>query len=321
MIKLIIQIPCYNEEKTLPLTVADLPRKIKGVDKIEILVIDDGSTDQTLRVAEKIEIDHILHFNQNKGLARAFDAGIDQCLKLGADIIVNTDGDNQYRGQDISELVQPILDGRADVVIGDRQIEHIPHFSWTKKRLQRMGSAVIRWLSHAPVRDAASGFRAFSKQAAIRINTVTEFSYTFENIIQMGFQKLKVISVPVLVNPKTRQSRLFRTIPGFLIQQFKTTLKVYATYKSLKVFSLMGLMVLIPGLIGFLRFLFFYFTRSGEGHVQSLIFSTTLIIVGFLFFTIGLVADLIGHNRKLIEKALVKIKEMELGEKGDKLDS
>jgi glycosyltransferase involved in cell wall biosynthesis len=309
--KLIIQIPCYNEESTLPLTVGDLPREIPGIDKIETLVIDDGSSDHTLSTAEQIGVDHIVHFNQNRGLARAFDAGIEKCLELGADIIVNTDADNQYCGRDLPKLVAPILEGRADVAIGDRQIEGNVRVPWLRRKLQGIGGAVIRWLSQTPVRDAASGLRAYSRQAATRINTLTEFSYTFENIIQMGYQKLKVVSVPVAVNFKTRESRLFKNISVFLVQQFKTVLRTYATYKALKVFFLMGFIVLIPGFLGFLRFLYLYFAGGGKGHIQSLLFSTTLIIIAFLLFMIGLVADLISQNRKLIEKLLVRIREME----------
>jgi glycosyltransferase involved in cell wall biosynthesis len=311
MIKLIIQIPCYNEENTLPQTLAEIPRQIPGIDKIEILVIDDGSTDQTLKVAENSGVDHLIRFNRNRGLAQAFDVGIEESLKLGADVIVNTDADNQYSGFDIPKLVSPILAGEADMVIGERQIERINHISWLKKKLNVIGSRVISWLSRTTVKDASSGFRAFSRYAAIRINTLTEFSYTFENIIQMGFQKLKIVTVPIQVNYKTRESRLFRSIAGFLVQQLKTVVKVYATYRALKVFFVMGLFILIPGLFGFLRFLYFYFVRNSEGHIQSLIFSTLLIIIGFLFFTIGLVADLISQNRKLIEKLLNKVKEFE----------
>ena len=310
--KLIIQIPCYNEEKTLPVTYRDLPKQIEGIDEIETLVINDGSTDNTVEVAGKIGVDHIVNFNRNKGLARAFSAGIEKCLELGADIIVNTDADNQYCGQDIPKLVKPVVDGKADVVVGDRQTDKISHFSWTKKKLQKTGSSLIRKLSNTKVADTVSGFRAFSRDAAMRINTLTEFSYTIESLIQLGNQKLKIISVPIRTNDELRKSRLFKSIPGFLSLQLSTILRVYATYKALRVFTVIGLIVILPGLLGFGRFLYYYFTVGGEGHIQSLIFSTVLINVGFIVFMFGIIADLISSNRKLIEKALYKIKKIEL---------
>ena len=310
--KLIIQIPCYNEEKTLPVTYKDLPKQIEGIDEIETLIINDGSTDNTVEVARKIGVNHIVNFNRNKGLARAFSAGIEKCLELGADIIVNTDADNQYCGQDIPKLVKPVVDGKADVVVGDRQTDKISHFSWTKKKLQKTGSSLIRKLSNTKVADTVSGFRAFSRDAAMRINTLTEFSYTIESLIQLGNQKLKIISVPIRTNDELRKSRLFKSIPGFLSLQLSTILRVYATYKALRVFTVIGLIVILPGLLGFGRFLYYYFTVGGEGHIQSLIFSTVLINVGFIVFMFGIIADLISSNRKLIEKALYKIKKIEL---------
>ena len=310
--KLIIQIPCYNEEKTLSVTYRDLPRQIEGIDEIETLVINDGSTDNTVEVAGKIGVNHIINFNGNKGLARAFSAGIEKCLELGADVIVNTDADNQYCGQDIPKLVKPVIDGKADVAVGDRQTDNIRHFSWIKKRLQKTGSALIRKLSNTKVADTVSGFRAFSRDAAMRINALTEFSYTIESLIQLGNQKLKIISVPIRTNDELRKSRLFKSIPGFLSLQLSTMLRVYATYKALRVFTVIGLIVILPGLLGFGRFLYYFFTVGGEGHIQSLIFSTVLINIGFIVFMFGIIADLIGNNRKLIEKALYKIKKLEL---------
>ena len=310
--KLIIQIPCYNEEKTLPVTYKDLPKQIEGIDEIETLIINDGSTDNTVEVARKIGVNHIVNFNRNKGLARAFSAGIEKCLELGADIIVNTDADNQYCGQDIPKLVKPVVEGKADVVVGDRQTDKISHFSWTKKKLQKIGSALIRKLSNTKVDDTVSGFRAFSRDAAMRINTLTEFSYTIESLIQLGNQKLKIISVPIRTNDELRKSRLFKSIPSFLTLQLSTILRVYATYKALRVFTVIGLIVILPGLFGFGRFLYYYFTVGGEGHIQSLIFSTVLINVGFIVFMFGIIADLISSNRKLIENALYKIKKIEL---------
>jgi len=310
--KLIIQIPCYNEEKTLPVTYGDLPKQIEGIDEIETLIINDGSTDNTVEVARKIGVNHIVNFNRNKGLAAAFSAGLDYCLAHGADVIVNTDADNQYCGQDIPKLVKPVVEGKADVVVGDRQTDKISHFSWTKKKLQKSGSSLIRKLSNTKVADTVSGFRAFSRDAAMRINTLTEFSYTIESLIQLGNQKLKIISVPIRTHDKLRKSKLFKSIPSFLYQQLSTTLRVYATYKALRVFTVIGLIIILPGLLGLVRFLYYYFTVGGKGHIQSLIFSAVLINIGFLVFMFAIIADLISSNRKLIESALYKIKKIEL---------
>ncbi len=309
MIKLIIQIPCFNEEKTLPKTYADLPKKIEGVDCIETLIINDGSTDKTLLVAEQLGINHIVNNTKNRGLAYSFEAGIKKSLELGADIIVNTDGDNQYFGEDIVNLIKPILEGRADVVIGDRQTSKIKHFSWLKKIMQRLGSAFVRRLSKTQVRDAVSGFRAYSRETAMKINIITDFSYTIENLIQLGNRKMKIISVPVRTNSKERESRLFKNLPHFIGNQMITIIRAYSTYRALKIFSLLGFLLITPGLIGFIRFLFFYFTGEGEGHIQSLIFSTSFIIVGFLLLVLGIIADLISTNRKLIEKLTELYKE------------
>jgi glycosyltransferase involved in cell wall biosynthesis len=310
--KLIIQIPCYNEERNLPATFLDLPKTIEGIERIETLIIDDGSEDHTVEIARRIGVDHILSFKNHKGLARAFSEGIDKSLELGADIIVNTDADNQYAGQDIPQLVQPILVGKADVVVGARQIEAIPHFSWFKKKLLRWGSALIRALSRTKVEDAVSGFRAFSKEAALRISILSDYSYTIENLIQLGHQKLKIVSVPIRTNPKSRESRLIKNIPHFVGQQVATIMRVYATYKALKVFMTLGLIIILPGLLGFIRFLYFYWTGRGQGHVQSLVFSAAMLLGGLLILIFGIIADLIDNNRKQIEKALYRIKKMEL---------
>ncbi len=315
--KLIIQIPCYNEEKSLPITFADLPQKIEGISEIEILIINDGSTDNTAEVAQQIGVDHILNFKQNQGLAMAFSAGIERCLELGADIIVNTDADNQYYGADIKKLVEPIVNEKADVVIGNRETNKIEHFSWMKKRLQKSGSSLVRRLSNTDVPDAVSGFRAFSKEAALRINVLTEFSYTIENLIQIGHQKLKIISVPINTNEKLRESRLFKSLPSFIRNQLATILRVYASYKALKVFTTIGLIIILPGIAGFVLFFYYYFTVGGKGHIQSLLFSTTSIIIGFLVFMFGIISDLISNNRKLIEKTLYKIKKLELERKDE----
>jgi len=313
--KLIIQIPCYNEEETLPLTLHDLPKKIEGIDIIETLIINDGSTDRTVEVARKIGVNHILSFRDNKGLAKAFSSGIEKSLELGADIIVNTDADNQYSGQDIPQLITPIIKGEAEVVIGDRQTDKIPHFSWIKRKLQKYGSALVRRLSKTKVEDTTSGFRAYSREAAMLINNFTEYSYTIENLIQLGNEKIKIISVPVRTNQKLRESRLFKSLPNFLSYQATTILRVYSTYEALKVFTIIGLLMIIPGAFGFIRFLYYYFTARGGGHIQSLIFSALLIIVGVLVFMLGIIADLISNNRKLIEKALNKIKKLEMNNK------
>ncbi len=309
MIKLIIQLPCYNEEKTLPKTIADLPKDVNGIDIIETLVINDGSTDRTVEVAKELGVTHIVNSTKNRGLAITFETGIKKCLELGADIIVNTDGDNQYYGPDIAKLVQPIIKGDADVVIGDRQTGKIEHFSFTKKMLQRMGSSLVRRLSKTNIKDTVSGFRAYSRETALKMNIVTDFSYTIENIIQLGNRKLKIVSVPVRTNKKERESRLFKNIPHFVSNQLITIVRAYSTYRALRVFSLLGFLLMLPGVIGFIRFLYFYFNGEGEGHIQSLIFSTSFVIVGFLMLVLGIIADLISTNRKLIEKLTELYKE------------
>lgn len=303
--KLIIQIPCYNEEKTLEITYNDLPKKIEGIDVIETLIINDGSTDNTESVAKRIGINHIVSFNQNRGLAKGFATGIETCLELGADIIVNTDADNQYCGADIAKLVEPIVKKQADVVVGDRQTDKIAHFSAGKKLLQKSGSYIIRTLSNTEVKDAVSGFRAYSREVAMRINILSEFSYTIENIIQFGHQKFKVVSVPIRTNGKLRESRLFKSIPNFISNQLKTIIRVYASYKALKVFSWIGFLIILPGFFLIARYLYFFFMGNSNGHLQSLIAATILINLGFIVFMIGIVADLISNNRKLLEKILV----------------
>ena len=309
--KLIIQIPCYNEEETLPQTVRDIPKQIEGIDEVEILVVDDGSTDKTVEVAKAAGVDHIVKNTCNKGLARTFLVGLDASLRLGADIIVNTDGDNQYKGQDIPKLIDPILKGEADIVIGDRQTDKIPHFSPTKKQLQKFGSFVVRILSKTDVPDAVSGFRAFSREAAMQMNIVSAFSYTIETVIQAGKKDLAVANVPVGTNPKTRESRLFQSIPKFLEHSLTTMIRTYAMYKPLRLFFYIGCLCIIGGLIPSIRFLFYYFTGQGGGHVQSLILAAILFIIGFQVFMIGLVADVISFNRKLIEETLLRVRRME----------
>ncbi len=313
--KLIIQVPCYHEEGTLESVVNDLPKKIQNVDVIEILIIDDGSADRTIEVAKKLGVDHIVPLKTHRGLARAFAAGIEYSLEQGADIIVNTDGDNQYRGEDIPKLVRPIISEEADVVIGTRRIEEIAHFSFFKKKMQKWGSGIIRKLSQTPVRDATSGFRAFSREAAMRINPLTEYSYTIESLVQLGNEKLKIVSVPIQVNPKLRESRLIKNTPAFVARQSMTLLRMVVVYKAFRVFLFLGLIVALPGLIGFFRFLYFYFTRGGEGHIQSLIFSAVFVICGFFIFILGIIAELVSSNRKMIETMIYKLRKLEISHK------
>jgi len=310
--KLIVQIPCLNEEKTLPLTVRDIPRSIEGVDQVEILVIDDGSTDCTAEVAKEIGVDHIVRNTNTKGLARAFFVGIDACLRLNADIIVNTDGDNQYCGQDIPELIKPILEGKADIVVGDRQTDKIEHFGSFKKKLQKFGSWMVRELSETNIPDTVSGFRAFSREAAMQINIVSPYTYTIEMIIQAGKKHLAIMSVPVRTNPKLRESRLIKNIPGFIGRSVTTMIRMYTMYQPLRVFFFIGISLIIIGLIPSVRFLYFYLTTGGMGHIQSLILAAILFILGFQVLMMGLVADIISFNRKLIEEALMRVRKLEL---------
>ena len=310
--RLIVQIPCYNEEETLPQTVRDIPRQIDGIDQVDILIIDDGSTDRTVDVAKDIGVDHIIKNTRNKGLAKTFLIGLDACLRLGADIIVNTDGDNQYKGQDIPKLVAPILSGEADLVIGDRQTEQVPHFSGAKKRLQKIGSLLVRLLSDTNVPDTVSGFRAFSRKAAMQINIVSEYSYTIESIIQAGRKNLAITSVPIGTNPKTRESRLFKSIPRFIASQLSTMVRMYTMYQPLRVFIYIGLLFIFGGLIPSIRFLIYYFIDGGQGHVQSLILAAILFLVGFQVLVLGLIGDVISFNRKLIEETLLRVRQIEL---------
>lgn len=312
--KLIVQIPCYNEEKTLPFTLGDIPRKIEGVDETEILIVDDGSTDRTLEVAKELGVDHIVRNTCNKGLARTFFVGLDACLRLGADIIVNTDGDNQYKGEDIPKLIAPILAGKYDIVVGDRQTDKIPHFSFTKKKLQKIGSFVVRILSETKTPDAVSGFRAFSRDAAMQLNVVSPHSYTIETIIQAGKKHLAVGSVPIGTNPATRKSRLFENIPHFLERSVSTIIRVYSMYQPLRVFFIIGCICILAGLIPSVRFLIRYIKTGGTGHIQSLILASIMLFAGFLAMMIAILGDLISFNRKLIEEVLYRVRAIEMGE-------
>ncbi len=294
--KLIVQIPCFNEEATLPQTVADIPREVEGIDRVEILVIDDGSSDRTVAVAESLGVDHIVRNKHNMGLAKTFRKGMDTALALGADIIVNTDGDNQYAGQDIPKLVGPILDGQADIVVGDRETAKVEHFSRSRKFLQWLGSAVVRRLAGIRVPDTVSGFRAFSREAAIKLNIVSNYSYTIETVIQAGKRQLEVRSVPVRTNPKTRESRLFKSVPSFVNNSLLTMVRVYAMYKPLRLFFYIGTLLFLLGLIPILRFLYLYLLGYGAGHVQSLVLGGVLLMMGFIAYLGGLVARAIAST-------------------------
>ena len=298
--KLIIQIPCYNEANTLEMALNDLPQKLDNIDVIEYLIVNDGSKDATAQVAEKWGVHHIINFNQNKGLARGFMAGLDGCLRNGADIIVNTDADNQYCAEDIQRLIQPILDGEADMVIGARPIDETRHFSFLKKKLQHFGSWAVRQASNTDVPDAPSGFRAMSREAAMHINVINDYTYTLETIVQAGRDKIAVTSVPVHTNPELRPSRLFRGIWSYVKKSVVIILRAYMMYQPLKCFTYLSIAPLLCGIGIGIRFLYLYAVGQGAGHVQSLILACTLIIVGFLTFMIGLVSDLMAANRRIL---------------------
>jgi len=312
-VKLIIQIPCLNEAETLPATLADLPKSVPGIDVIETLIIDDGSRDSTVPVARANGVTHIVRFRRRKGLAAAFMAGIDASLKAGADFIVNTDADNQYAGADIPRLLAPLQSGQADIVIGDRNIRDLAHMSWPKKMLQRLGSWVVRQVSGTQVPDTTSGFRAYTREAALRMTIVSEFSYTLESIIQAGKKKMAIAHVAVGSNAHTRPSRLFDSTYSYIKQSAATIVRIYSMYEPLKVFTYLGATVFLVGFAISMRFLYFFlFTHDSAGKVQSLILSAVLMIVGFQVVLIGLVADVISGTRKLLEDLLYRVRAMEL---------
>jgi len=309
--KLVVQIPCLNEESALPDTLRDIPRSIPGVDVVEVLVVDDGSSDDTSRVAREHGADHVLRFTRRKGLAHGFMAGLDAALHLGADVIVNTDADNQYPGWQIPELIAPILAGQADVVIGDRGVGHVQHFSWTKRRLQTLGSWVVRKVSGTNVPDTTSGFRALTREAALRINIVSEFTYTLESVIQAGKKKMAVAALPIDARA-TRPSRLFTSTWQYVKRSAATILRIYAMYEPLKVFVLLGSLLLTVGVSLGLRYAWFWWQGEVRGHFQSAILSVLLLILGFQTLQWGVLADLIASNRKLIEDLLYRTRKLEL---------
>ncbi|MCD6116181.1 glycosyltransferase family 2 protein [bacterium] len=314
--KLIIQIPCYNEERTLPATIKAIPRKFDGIDIVELLVIDDGSTDRTVEKARELGVDHIVRLTSNRGLAVSFSAGLDSSLRFGADIIVNTDGDNQYRAEDIQKLIDPILAGSADMVVGDREVMQVEHFSFIKKLLQKLGSWVVRHISNTTVPDVTSGFRAFSREAALRMNVISQFTYTLDTIIQAGKKGIPIAHVSIRTNKPTRPSRLFKSIFAYINQSGATIARIYALYEPLKTFLYIGGFIFGVGFLVSMRFLYFFLTHQGEGHIQSLILSAVFMIVGFQVGMIGLLADIISANRRLIEEVLYRLKKSDI--KGDK---
>lgn len=306
--KLIIQIPCYNEAETLEVALNDLPKQIDGIDEIEYLIINDGSKDNTVEVALKWGVHHVVSFTKNKGLAKGFMAGINACLEHGADIIVNTDADNQYCGEDIEKIVRPILDGQADIVIGARPIQEIEDFSPLKKRLQKLGSFVVRKASGTDIPDAPSGFRAFSREAALRLNVINDYTYTLETIVQAGRNKMAIMSVPVRTNPELRESRLFKSMFGYIKKSILTIIRAFVMYRPLVFFTVVGSVPFLAGLGLGIRFMYYYFNGSASGHVQSLILASTLLMMGFMTYIIGMQADIIAANRKILEDIQYHVK-------------
>ncbi len=309
--KLIIQIPCYNEEQTLNIALNELPRHIDGIDEIEYLIINDGSKDKTVEVARAWGVHHIVNFRRNKGLAYGFMAGIDEALKQGADIIVNTDADNQYCGEDIEKLVVPILEGNADIVIGARPIDSISHFSFLKKKLQHLGSWFVRMASDTDIPDAPSGFRAISRDAALRLHVINEYTYTLEMIIQAGREKIAITSVPIRTNAELRPSRLFHSMRSYIKKSALTIIRAFMMYKPLKFFGIIGMIPFVMGFILGVRYLIYLAFDPSTGHVPSLILAAILLLIGVQTFIVGLHADIMAANRKMIEEIKYHVKKME----------
>lgn len=316
--KLIIQIPCYNEEAALPDTLAALPRSLPGIDAIEVLVIDDGSRDGTLDVASAAGVDHIVSRRRNGGLAKAFAAGLEEALRQGADIVINTDADNQYEADDIEQLLEPILAGRADMTIGDRGVKAHRHFSAQKRALQQVGSWVVARASGLRTPDATSGFRAFTRDAALRLIVLSDYSYTLETLIQAGARRMAVEYVPVRTNAPVRPSRLMRSTPEFLTHSGTTIVRAYAMYRPLRVFTVLGVLAILAGAGLGVRFLVDYLPDGSAGRTQSLILAAVLLIVGAQTLLIGLLADLVGFNRKLMEEVLLRLRRLDMGGEGDR---
>jgi glycosyltransferase involved in cell wall biosynthesis len=311
--KLIIQIPCLNEEDQLPTTLADLPRQVEGFDEVEWLIIDDGSTDRTIEVAKAHGVDHIVRLTNNKGLATGFQAGLDACLKLGADVVVNTDADNQYKASDIPKLVHPILQGRADMVVGDRVVESIEHFSPLKKALQKLGSAVVRRASETDVPDTTSGFRAYNREAAIQVQVVSKYTYTLETIIQAGKMLIAVDHTPIGTNEKTRESRLFKSMGAYVRRNTVSIFRIYSMYEPLRVFMTAAAIVGLAAAIIWARFLYFYVVEDeGAGHVQSLILGAVLFIAAVQLAALGIVGDILAGSRILQQRILERVRRVEL---------
>jgi glycosyltransferase involved in cell wall biosynthesis len=309
--KLIIQIPCYNEADTLAVTLKELPRTVEGFDKVEWLIINDGSTDNTIEVAQANGVDHVISLARNQGLARVFMAGLDACLKLGADVIVNTDADNQYNAKDIPLLTKPILDKKADLVVGARPISEMKHFPFIKKQLQKMGSWVVRRASKTDIPDATSGFRAMSREAAMRLNVFNDYTYTLESIIQAGQKNMAIVSVPVRVNEDLRPSRLVKSIPSYVKKSVVTIVRIFVVYRPFRFFTAIGALLFSAGLIIGLRFLYYYFRDGGAGHVQSLILASILLGIGFQTMLVAFLADLLAVNRGLMEDLQYRLRKKE----------
>ncbi len=309
--KLIIQIPCYNEAETLEIALNDLPKQIEGIDEIEYLIINDGSKDNTVEVARNWGVNYVVDLKRNKGLAKGFMAGLDACLRNGADIIVNTDADNQYCADDIEKIVRPILEGKTDIVIGARPVDDTEHWSPLKKKLQHFGSWVVRKASRSDIPDAPSGFRAYSREAAMRLNVVNEYTYTLETIVQAGRSKIAMESVPIRTNAELRPSRLFSSMFGYVKKSMLTILRAFMMYRPLMVFSIIGSIIFALGLAIGIRFLVYFFGGSGAGHMQSLILASTLMLLGFQTFIVGLLADIISANRKILEDVQYHVRKLD----------